>query len=895
MKPVLLSRWVALAVLLLGVTVLSGWVFGVPALTTVLPGLASMKTNTAVCFILSGVALASMPQAGLHARWGAVACALGVSAIGGITMLEHLLGVDAAIDDLLISHRGTPQGGRMALATSAAFVATGVALLMLPCIEHRSWMRNVARAASIFVMAAGGLGLIGYALDFEVLYSWYAYGSVALHTAGGFTALGLALWLAAREPRSTQGEEVVIARRAIGLIVLAAAAIGIASLAAVVNQVKFVLAEGLNSTLAARTVQIRNTLESRSTRASIIPTQPELLRLLRRHADNPGESQTRAEIAAILEIFRGHGFTAITLTDSSGAQLARMGKPIEAAALALPMADASKTTLIWMNGAHLRHELPLADARGPLGVVVTEQSIPEMMRGLTRSEGIFGEKSELLLCGASRQGFSCLPTHRTPLDVVTLTADTGTLAALARRALDGERGFAAGFDSSGQRVLTSFAPASGRGLVTLLTVESAEFYQPLGQQFLLVLLLIGVTWLVGYFLVLRWVRPLAASLELRVHERTEALRNANVRILRDEQRFRAAIESAPTAMVMIDANGDIALVNAQTEVLFGYPREELLGQPVEILIPERLRKAHPESRGEFFAAPHARRMGAGRDLHGVRKDGSEVPVEIGLSPVQTEDGLLVLSTIVDISERKRNEQTLREANEALLRSNIELQRFAYIASHDLQTPMHTISSFVNLLRSKYSDRLDARANDWIRRTVDAIQALQVLVRDLLEYSRVDAQPHPFEPVSLREVFDHAVGLLDVAIREAGAQITCDELPVVAGDRSQLVQLTLNLIGNALKYRGTEPPRIHVWADRKGHEWQISVRDNGIGIAARHQERIFDIFKRLHDQQEYPGTGIGLAVCRRVVHRHGGRIWVDSEEGRGSVFHFTIGERIQGDA
>jgi PAS domain S-box-containing protein len=358
---------------------------------------------------------------------------------------------------------------------------------------------------------------------------------------------------------------------------------------------------------------------------------------------------------------------------------------------------------------------------------------------------------------------------------------------------------------------------------------------------------------------------------------------------RIEQRFRATIESAPTAMVMIDAGGAIVLVNAQTEKLFGYAREELLDQPVEMLIPKRFRAAHPGLRGGFFSEPHARQMGAGRELYGLRKDGSEVPLEIGLSPVDTEEGLLVLSTIVDISERTRQAAALRQANEALERSNIELQRFAYVASHDLQTPMRGIASFVGLLQSTYGDKLDAQANDWIRRTIASIKLLQTLVRDLLEYSRLDAQARPFEPVPFRDVFQHAVSLLDASLREAGAEVTCGELPVVMGDRSQLVQLMLNLIGNGIKYRGADPPRIHVSAERTGNEWTFAVRDNGIGIAPRHHERIFEIFQRLHDQREYSGTGIGLAVCRRVVHRHGGRIWVESDVGKGSVFYFTIAE------
>ncbi len=353
-----------------------------------------------------------------------------------------------------------------------------------------------------------------------------------------------------------------------------------------------------------------------------------------------------------------------------------------------------------------------------------------------------------------------------------------------------------------------------------------------------------------------------------------------------EARFRATVESAPTAMIMIDQAGSIVLVNTEVERLFGYDREELLKQKVEVLIPARFRVHHPGLRSQYFAAAAVRRMGVGRDLFGLRKDGTEFPIEIGLNPVQTDEGLFVLSAIVDISERKRQALELQRA-EALERSNVELQRFAYVASHDLQTPMRSIANFIELLQTTYETKLDAQANDWIRRTHQSIKQLQTLTQDLLEYSRFDNQAHPFVRIELHEVLNHALSLLDASARELCAEITWDELPCVMGDHSQLVQLMLNLISNALKYQDNKSPRIHISAEKRATDWIIGVHDNGIGIAKKYQDKIFEIFQRLHEQKEYPGTGIGLAVCRRVVDHHGGKIWVESELGKGSIFYFTI--------
>jgi light-regulated signal transduction histidine kinase (bacteriophytochrome) len=275
------------------------------------------------------------------------------------------------------------------------------------------------------------------------------------------------------------------------------------------------------------------------------------------------------------------------------------------------------------------------------------------------------------------------------------------------------------------------------------------------------------------------------------------------------------------------------------------------------------------------------------ELRCVGKDGREVDVEVRGKPFAEGKRPQRLVTVEDVSERKQRAAELQRTNAALVRSNLDLQRFAYIASHDLQTPLRSIASFVDLLRSTYGDTLDAQAKDWLARTTQSVDHLQTLIRDLLEYSRVDVEPRPFEQVSMREAFDRASSLLDAAVREAAATVTSDELPEVTGDRSQLVQLLLNLLGNAIKYRGAEPPRVHVTAQSRGDDWLFEVRDNGIGIAEKHHQQVFEVFKRLHDQKQYPGTGIGLAICRRVLDRHGGKIWVESKLGEGSAFFFTI--------
>lgn len=358
--------------------------------------------------------------------------------------------------------------------------------------------------------------------------------------------------------------------------------------------------------------------------------------------------------------------------------------------------------------------------------------------------------------------------------------------------------------------------------------------------------------------------------------------------------FRSLVESAPDAFVITDRGGAIRLVNAQTEKLFGYPRDELLGRSVEILIPERFRPQHPAYREKYHGAPHARPMGSGMELYGLKKGGEEFPVEISLNVLDSPSGRLVAAAIRDVTAQKMAAQLITDANRALKhqadeleRSNLELQHFAYVVSHDLQTPLRGISGFVQLLQQEYGDRLDDRATEWIRRTVVATQRMQNLIRDILAYSRLDSRVHPFTRVDLNDVCDEVLDILSESIAESEADVRREVLPEVLGDRPQMLQLLQNLIGNGIRYRNTAPPIVRVSARGEVDEWVISVADNGIGIDPEHFHRIFDAFQRLHTQKSIPGSGIGLAICRRVVNRHGGRIWVESEPGRGSVFHFTL--------
>lgn len=359
-----------------------------------------------------------------------------------------------------------------------------------------------------------------------------------------------------------------------------------------------------------------------------------------------------------------------------------------------------------------------------------------------------------------------------------------------------------------------------------------------------------------------------------------------------EEQFRLVVESAPCGMLMVNSEGRITLINAQIEALFGYSRNELIGCLIEQLIPTRFRNAHPEMRKTYGHAPSVRSMGVGRDLFGLRKDGTEFPVEVGLNPIHAEEDVFVLATVVDISERKHAEQELERQTAELSRSNHELEQFAYVASHDLQEPLRMVSSYCGLLARRYKGKIDQDADEFIQFAVEGATRMKDLIDDLLTYSRVGRRGATPVTIEATKSVRAAVANLQIAITERGAVIHCDALPTVFADPTQLIQVFQNLIGNALKFSSERPPVIRISSCiisgiKGAPQWRFSVQDNGIGFDQQYSERVFSIFQRLHTRSEYPGNGMGLAIVKKIVERHGGRIWVESTPGAGTTFFFTL--------
>jgi PAS domain S-box-containing protein len=377
-----------------------------------------------------------------------------------------------------------------------------------------------------------------------------------------------------------------------------------------------------------------------------------------------------------------------------------------------------------------------------------------------------------------------------------------------------------------------------------------------------------------------------SELSYAFNQMTANRKSAEEKLLAASLYERSLLEASLDPLVTISKEGKITDVNKATEDVTGCSREELIGSDFSNYFtePEKARAGYQKvfTEGLVKDYPLAIKSKTGRVTEVLYN------ATVYLNPKGEIEG--VFAAARDVTEHNAMEKEIQQAMEKLQQSNSELEQFAYVASHDLQEPLRMVASYVQLLERRYKGKLDADADEFIGYAVDGANRMRGLIDDLLTYSRVARLGKPFEPTDIESTLDIALINLKASIAENGAVVTHDKLPTVMADGGQLVQLLQNLIGNAIKFHGKEPPRVHVSANEQETEYLFSVQDNGIGIAPEYYDRLFKIFQRLHTREEYPGSGIGLAVCKRIVERHGGHIWIESELGKGSTIYFTLSKR-----
>jgi PAS domain S-box-containing protein len=873
----------------LGGAVLWGWVFDVPALKSVVPGFASLKANGAACFVLTGLALALLdgPETCPRRQWG-MALAAVVILISGLTLLEQFAWLGLAIDQLLIQDTDTPpwlHPGRIATATSAGLFLGGWGLLCLALARRKSRYYTVSRWLARGVLSIGGIALIGYLINFNFLYSWYAFGSMGLNTAVGLVLLGSGLCAMNQAPAASASDDLRITWLATALLAGVAGITGVAVAAIVENEVERALNQGLRIGLDSHIAQVESSIALRATRTEIVTNRVLMLENLRKLLGHPGHADYRALIRKDLESFAPHGFSGMSVTLPDGTEAARMGEFVHAPVLEIRLDGPHETYLFWHDGFFLRQRLPLRDALGPLGAVAAEQPLPSLTQAVMENQAL-GETVEFALCRQQApDSFRCFPTRLTPQPFSVGPLQDGPRRFVFRAMAEGI-GFGSAVDYRGRRVLGAFGPVGDGGLVAVLKIDADELYGAIGKRLFLVILLTAALIAGGGVLIRTRVRPLAAALETRVRERTAELSEANARLKESEERFRQVSELSSQWIWEQDAAGRYVFSNGAVKEILGYEPEEILGRCYYDFFTEEQRAQRLAEQGKIAVMEQGF---AGVINHYCHKDGHEVFTESTGAPIHNGEGDVTRWRGVDYDI---GWQKAKQAAEAASRAKSE---FLANMSHEIRTP---INGIIGMIELGLDTELSPEQREYLTMARESAESLLRLINDILDFSKIEAGKLDLEsiPLNLRDSVEGVIKTLALRAHKQGLELACHippDLPDrLVGDTGRLCQVIVNLVGNAIKFTERGEVLVDVAEDSRTDEeivLHVTVKDTGIGVPFEKQRTIFEAFAQADGSttRKFGGTGLGLAISSRLVALMGGRIWLESRgAGQGSTFHFT---------